>query len=79
MSFISHQAATVEHLHQSKLPVLTAGNIDTQVMQDFELCCMNVFGEKDVKADDQVRKILSAFCDTQIQTWIGGDRDQILT
>ncbi|KAF8227330.1 hypothetical protein L208DRAFT_1297158 [Tricholoma matsutake] len=78
MSFVPNQTTTVEHLHQSKSLVLTVGDIDSQVMRDFKLCCMNFFGEKDIKAEDQVHKILGAFCDTWIQTWIGGDCEQIL-
>jgi len=40
---------------------------------------MNFFGEKDMKEEDQVHKILGAFCDTHICTWIGGDCAGILT
>lgn len=71
MSFVPNQVAMVEHLHQSKSPVLT-GDINTQVMWDFELCCMNFFGEKDVKEEDQICKILGVFHDIHILTdWWG--------
>lgn len=78
MSFIPNQMATVEHIHQSKSPILLAGEIDPAVMQTFELGCLDFFNCKEIKEEDQVHKILSCFRDTQIPDWISGDHNRLL-
>jgi hypothetical protein len=79
MSFIPNQLAVVEHVHQSKSPVLLAGEIDPAVMHMFELGCLDFFDSKEIKEEDQVWKILGCFRDTRIHDWISGDRSRLLT
>lgn len=79
MSFIPNQLAVVEHIHQSKSPILLAGEIDPAVMRTFELGCLDFFDCKEIKEGDQVRKILGCFRDTRIRDWINGDRNRLLT
>ena len=79
MSFIPNQVAIVEHIHQSKSPTLLAGEIDPAVMRTFELGCLDFFDCKEIKEEDQVRKILGSFRDTRIRNWISGDRNRLLT
>ena len=79
MSFIPNQLAVVEHVHQSKSPVLLAGEINPAVMQTFELSCLNFFDCKETKEEDQVHKILDCFRDTRIRDWINRDCNRLLT
>jgi hypothetical protein len=79
MSFIPNQLAIVEHVHQSKLPILLAGEIDPAVMRTFELGCLDFFDSKEIKEEDQVQKILGCFRDNQICDWISGDCNRLLT
>jgi len=61
MSFISNQLTIVEHVHQSKSPMLLTGEIDPAVMCMFELGCLDFFDSKEIKEEDQVQKILGCF------------------
>ena len=81
MSSIPNQIAAVEHLHvhQSKSPILLAGEIDPVVMCMFKLGCLDFFNSKEIKEDDQVCKILGCFRDSQIHNWISRDCNQLLT
>lgn len=79
MSFIPNQLAVVEHVHQSKSPILLAGEIDPAVMCTFELGCLDFFDCKEIKDNDQVRKILGCFRDSRIHDWISGDCNRLLT
>jgi hypothetical protein len=79
MSFVSNQIAFVEHIHQSKSPVLLAGKIDPAIMHTFELGCLDFFDCKEIKEEDQVWKILGCFRDSQIHDWISGDHNCLLT
>jgi len=56
MSFIPNQLAIVEHVHQSKLPMLLTGDIDPAVMHTFKLGCLDFFDCKEIKAGDQFEK-----------------------
>jgi len=79
MSFIPNQLAVVEHVHQSKSPILLAGEINLAVMCTFELGCLDFFDCEEIKADDQVQKILGCFRDSRICDWISGDCNWLLT
>jgi len=79
MSFIPNQLTVMEHIHQSKSPILLAGEIDPAVMQTFELGCLDFFNCKEIKEGDQVHKILGCFRDTRICDWINGDHNRLLT
>ena len=79
MSFISNQLTIVEHVHQSKSPMLLTGEIDPAVMCMFELGCLDFFDSKEIKEEDQVQKILGCFRGTWIHDWISGDHNRLLT
>lgn len=49
MLFIPNQLAIVEHIHQSKSPVLLAGKIDLAIMHMVELGCLHSFDCKEIK------------------------------
>jgi hypothetical protein len=62
--------AVLEHYVPSKVPVLSAGDLNPAVMRAYENTCLGYFEHKDIMPEKQVRKILSGLHDTWIQDWI---------
>ncbi|KAG6884130.1 hypothetical protein C0992_006940 [Termitomyces sp. T32_za158] len=62
MSLRVSKRATVED-KSTKLPVVTEGDLTPEVIKDFEHACLDFFDNKDIKPEDQVKRMLVSFKD----------------
>lgn len=75
---VQSKFAAVEQDNPSKVPVLLTGDLNADVMREYENACLGFFESKDIANDKQVRKILAGLRDNRMQDWISADRDRFI-
>ncbi|KAG6914064.1 hypothetical protein DXG01_002691 [Tephrocybe rancida] len=71
--------ATCEQAHLLKIPVLTPGEITPEVLGNLVCYCKNFFVQKDIKAQDQVKRITACFLDIHIADYIENNYTEVCT
>ncbi|KAL6299292.1 hypothetical protein BKA93DRAFT_753563 [Sparassis latifolia] len=70
-------AASIDHLAPTKVPILLPGDITPDVMREYEHACLGYFDHKSIEDNVQVRKIIVGLKDSHVHDWIAADRARI--
>ncbi|KAG6875896.1 hypothetical protein C0992_001883 [Termitomyces sp. T32_za158] len=76
MSLRVPKRATVED-KGTKPPVVSEGDLSPEVIKEFEHACLDFFDNKDIKSEDQVKRVLVSFKDHRLRDWIPANREQL--
>ncbi|KAG6874776.1 hypothetical protein C0992_006595 [Termitomyces sp. T32_za158] len=76
MSLRTSKQATVKD-KGTKPPVVSEGDLTPETIKEFEHACLDFFDNKEVKPEDQVRRVLVSFKDHRLRNWISANREQL--